>query len=86
VIDLFGCIGDLPRITGKVLFRPVIALAGLNNNRYSGCGERQVTGPTRSYRKLLYAISLKDGRRPFFTVPSISVKVSKVLRSDIATE
>ncbi len=44
-----------PPNTWKAIIRkcgwPVKPLAGLINTRYSGCGERQVTGLTRSYSR-----------------------------------
>jgi len=39
----------LAGILVKDVFWPVIPLAGLVNDRYSGCVERQVTGRTRSF-------------------------------------
>ena len=43
----------------------VIPRASLIKKRYSGCDERQVSGLTRSYRRSLYLISLKEQERPY---------------------
>lgn len=46
------------------MFWPTIPLAGLIDNPYSVCVERQVTDIHRSYSRGLYNRSLKEKNRP----------------------
>jgi hypothetical protein len=53
--------------------------ADTQGGRVASCRERQVTGPTRSYREILYSASLTGGSRAIFPVPDNFGNGEKVL-------
>jgi len=55
-------------VPGNDRLWPVFTVAQFINNRNSGCVERQVTGPFRSYSRGLYKRSVKEQNRPTLAV------------------